>query len=124
MFINFLIVIFTVFIIYLLFSNNSIIEGKRNRRKLRSGKKGGLKMRNRKNKKSKNAVEANPDEEDEEAVEEENPLPTAEELPQMVSDLKNAFDTLAIKVDALAGDAAPRVSASAVADEDENDPGI
>ena len=56
MFINFLIVIFTVFIVYLFFSNESILEGmkKKGKSKLKTGKKRGIKKAN----KGKKAVAA------------------------------------------------------------------
>lgn len=54
MFIKFLIVIFMIFIVYLFFSNDTILEGmkkKKGGKKLKTGKKGGLKMRAKKTKK-------------------------------------------------------------------------
>lgn len=127
MFINFLIVIFMIFIVYLLFSNNTIIEGATSKKKLKIGKKGGLKKRAKKTKKAvKEAIEDGEEAVDdamddgEDAVDEAGKtLPTPEQLPRMVNDLRDQVDKISVKVEALAAET-PTISASSIADEPED----
>jgi hypothetical protein len=124
MFIKFLIVIFAVFIIYLFFSNETILEGMKKRRKLRFGKKGGLKKRAKKAKKA--VVDAVEDavEDVEDAVDEADVLPTIDELPQLVNDLRLRVETIGTQVEGLLAEK-PTISASAMDEEpDDGDLGI
>jgi FtsZ-interacting cell division protein ZipA len=119
MFINFLIVIFTIFIIYLLFSNDTIIEGARGKKKRKQ------KRRRREKKRNQNAVEEGEGEGEGEGVgegegegegETGETLPTPEQLPRMVNDLRDQVDKISVKVEALAAET-PTISASSIADE-------
>jgi hypothetical protein len=133
MFIKFLIVIFTVFIIYLLFSNDTILEGmKKGKKKLKIGKKGGLKKRAKKKAKQaiaavEDAVEDGVDEgediaEDiaEDAIDDAgNSLPKIPQLPRIVNDLKIQMRDVRTQVASLLAEK-PTISVSTMDEEEEN----
>jgi hypothetical protein len=133
MFINFLIVIFIVFIVYLLFSTSTFQEGmkkKKGGKKLKIGKKGGLKMRAKKAKKKVvDAVDGEDEEgegegegDGEDAVNDAGtPLPKMAQLPRMVDDLQTQMRDVRTQVDSLLAEK-PTISASAL--EDEPDDGV
>jgi len=135
MFINFLIVIFIVFIAYLLFSASTFQEGmkkKKGGKKLKIGKKGGLKMRAKKAKKKvvdavKDAVDGEDEEgegEGEDAGEDAvndagTPLPKMAQLPRMVDELRIRVDKIGIQVEGLLAEK-PTISASTMDEEEDN----
>ncbi len=138
MFINFLIVIFTVFIVYLLFSTSTFQEGmkKKGGKKLKIGKKGGLKKRAKKAKKKvKEAIEdgkeavddAMDDGEDavKEAVDDAGvPLPTAAQLPRMVNDLKSQMRDVRTQVASLLAEKPTMASSTMDEEEEDGDLGV
>ncbi len=104
MFIKFLIVIFTVFIIYLLFSNNTILEGMKKKKAPK-----GFRKAKKKAKKAKEAVE-DALEDGEEAAEDAvndagEPLPTVAQLPRMVNDLQTKMKDVITQVAVLSKNA-------------------
>lgn len=120
MFIKFLIVIFTVFIIYLLFSNKTILEGMKKKKAPK-----GFRKAKKKAKKAKKAVEdAIEDvvdgEDDEDAVDDaDNPLPTAAQLPRMVNELQTQMKDVRTQVASLLADK-PTMASSAMDEEEDN----
>jgi hypothetical protein len=115
MFIKFLIVIFTVFIIYLLFSNNTILEGMKKGKKKKAPK--GFRKAKKKAKKAKEAVE-DALEDGEEAAEDAvndagEPLPTAAQLPRMVNELQTQMKDVITQVAVLSRKTSEETTADA-----------
>jgi len=131
MFIKFLIVIFMFFIVYLFFSNDMQEGFKGKKRKLRLGKKGGLKMRGGSKKKPTPA--ADPDEEDADP-EAEPDAADPNDVQALIDKLRGDIQKQQKQLDDLtdltqqnavtAAQGSPTVSTNDMAEEDNGDLGI